>query len=153
MTEKNNHLGEIASIISSCKRLEEMGNNKTGPRKIIREAIFFIWETGVNKFTKFSKNRARSIRASKVKDIKNLRYDHPIPLKIIIEKLYSLEKINEASVLKVLDKYLKDGGILITKEEDKILNEKGLQSSMPNDWDGIDTLARYKKAEIKLLDY
>tara|TARA_B100000242_G_C42925568_1_gene429195 strand:+ start:89 stop:229 length:141 start_codon:yes stop_codon:yes gene_type:complete len=40
MKTKNSHLSEIASIISSCRRLEELGNNKTGPRKIIREAIF-----------------------------------------------------------------------------------------------------------------
>ena len=59
MTTQNSHLSEIASIISSCRRLEELGNNKTGPRKIIRDAIFFIWETGVNKPTKFSKKRAR----------------------------------------------------------------------------------------------
>ena len=129
MTTQNSHLSEIASIISSCRRLEELGNNKTGPRKIIREAIFFIWETGVNKPTKFSKKRARSIRASKEKDIKNLRYDHPIPLKIIIEKLYSLEEINEASLLRILNRYIKEGGILITKEEDKVLNEKSAHGS------------------------
>ena len=150
MTTQNSHLSEIASIISSCRRLEELGNNKTGPRKIIREAIFFIWETGVNKPTKFSKKRARSIRASKEKDIKNLRYDHPIPLKIIIEKLYSLEEINEASLLRILNRYIKQGGILITKEEDKLLNEKGLRSSMPKDWDEEDILARYKKAGIEI---
>lgn len=141
----------LASIISSCKTLEDIGYGKTGPRKIIRETIHFIWETGLNKPAKFSKKRIRSHMASKERNNQNLRYDHPVPLKIIIEKLFALDEIDEKNVKKLLSKYIKNGGVLITKDEDKTLTEIGLKSSMPDNWDGVDVYARYKSANIDLL--
>jgi hypothetical protein len=39
-------------------------------------------------------------------------------------------------------------GVVITKEEDKILNHLKLASSMPIDWDGNNRWLRYKKANI-----
>ena len=57
--ENNQAISHITSIISFCKELEDIGYGRTGTRKIIRETIHFIWETGLNKETKFSKKRAR----------------------------------------------------------------------------------------------
>ena len=94
--ENNQAISHITSIISSCKELEDIGYGRTGTRKIIRETIHFIWETGLNKETKFSKKRARSLSASKEENNKNLIYDHPIPLKIIIEMLFKLENIDSS---------------------------------------------------------
>ena len=40
---------------------------------------------------------------------------------------------------------------MITKEEDKILNDNGLKSKMPNDWDFFeDKYARYKISGINI---
>lgn len=151
--ENNQAISHITSIISSCKELEDIGYGKTGTRKIIRETIHFIWETGLNKETKFSKKRARSLSASKEENNKNLIYDHPIPLKIIIEMLFKLENIDEKNVELILSKYIKYGGVLITKNEDKILNGLGLQFKMPENWDREDIFARYKLANIEIINY
>ena len=141
----------ITPIISSCKKFEEMGYGKTGSRKIIRECIHFFWETGNNKPTKFSKKRIRSLMATKENNNKNLRYDHPVPLRVVCEILFSLDKINEKNIKFILEKFIKNGGVLITKDEDNKLTKMGLKSSMPENWNGEDIFARYKKADIEIV--
>lgn len=49
-----------------------------------------------------------------------------------------------------LNKYWKIA--TITKDEDDCLTKLGLSKKMPEDWDKEDTLARYKKAGINLLE-
>jgi hypothetical protein len=41
--------------------------------------------------------------------------------------------------------------VLITKEEENILSLKGYRDKMPDSWDGIDPLARYKAVGIELV--
>ena len=44
-------------------------------------------------------------------------------------------------------------GVLITKNEDKILNGLGLQFKMPENWDREDIFARYKNANIEIINH
>ena len=147
----NKEIPYITSIISSCKKLEDLGYGKTGTRRIVRETIHFIWETGIGKKSKFSKDRLRSYKASKENKNSNLRYDHPVPLRVIIEMIFALDEIDEKNVELILLKYIKYGGVLITTEEDKTLNNLGLQSEMPGNWDKDDIFARYKLADIEII--
>jgi uncharacterized membrane protein YukC len=42
--------------------------------------------------------------------------------------------------------------VIITREEDHLLKARGLQHSMPADWDGFDLASRYRAAAIALMD-
>ena len=53
---------------------------------------------------------------------------------------------SEENIEEFLNKYYRLG--VLTKAEDIRLNDIKLKSDMPQDWDGNDVFARYKKAEI-----
>ena len=73
--------------------------------------------------------------------------EHSIPKNIIVRKL--LEKENtKANAKNILEKYLHL--LVITKEEDDKLRKAKLFKNMPDDWDGKDPYARYKKVGIEL---
>jgi hypothetical protein len=40
--------------------------------------------------------------------------------------------------------------VIVTKEEDQLLNQMGFQKTMPTNWDEIDPYARYRAAGIEL---
>jgi hypothetical protein len=66
--------------------------------------------------------------------------------------IFALDEIDEKNVELILLKYIGYGGILITTEEDKTLNSLGLQSKMPENWDKEDIFARYKLADIEIIN-
>lgn len=83
----------------------------------------------------------------------NLRAEHAVPINIIIKHCISLgECLNEESDLleNAIEIHLKEHLqiAIVTKDEDKILRDHGLNSKMPDDWDGIDVWARYKKTGL-----
>jgi hypothetical protein len=81
---------------------------------------------------------------------RGLRYDHAIPFNIVQKKLLDLAEACDESVAAILERF--SVAALITAEEDEILNRLGLGNRMPNDWDGIDYLARYKVAGIEIVE-
>ena len=139
----------ITNILNACIELDKAGVSATGPNKILRETLHFIWE--VSEIKKYDASRLRSEKGS-LDDRKNLAYDHPIPMRVIISKLKSTYPATPNRTEAILQKYLKYGGVLITKSEHDRLRDIGLASKMPTDWDGEDIFARYKKAEIMIKD-
>lgn len=90
--------------------------------------------------------------ASKTRDPKAVVKEHVIPLNVITDKLKTLARDNKTSkfdIKNVLDKYIIFA--TITKEEDALLREAKLTSTMPDDWNGKDLWARYKKVGIKMI--
>ena len=88
----------------------------------------------------------------------NLRHEHAVPRKIIKEKIINiLNKQNNSNknskikeVYKIINKYSKS--VVVTKDEEKKLNEKGLKQKMPKDWDEKKWYARYEKSGINIID-
>jgi len=76
-------------------------------------------------------------------------YDHAIPFRYIEAELLDLAEVTPQAVADVLEK--KCVVALITTEEDRKLNAAGLSSKMPENWDGLDPLARYKAVGIDLV--
>jgi len=73
----------------------------------------------------YQKNNIRN----KKKDFTDLRHEHLMPRKVIKEKILTTDKSKEA-ILEILNLY--SYAVVITKEEDKVLKEKGLNTSMPD---------------------
>jgi hypothetical protein len=84
----------------------------------------------------------------------NLRHEHAVPKKVIIDKILELPEVDEKSVFKILDSW--GHAVIVSKAEDKILNNHGLRSKMP-DTIPLDSkidivFARYRKAGIRVCD-
>jgi len=73
--------------------------------------------------------------------------DHSVPIKIIHKLLKKQGNCSEIHIEEQLLNFY-SLGVLTTKEDLK-LNALKLKSEMPNDWDGKDLFARYKKANIQ----
>lgn len=79
---------------------------------------------------------------------KMLVHEHIVPKSIVIERLLQLLKPTPDSVNDLLTSYCI--AAIVTRDEDALLNNFGLRSKMPMDWDERDVWARYKHAGIKL---
>lgn len=80
--------------------------------------------------------------------VKELRHDHAVPKKLLIERLKRLTSTATVNdVEEVLQRYCI--GVVITRDEDRLLNRIGLQSCLPDGCDD-DPLARYRAADIAL---
>ena len=75
-------------------------------------------------------------------------FEHTVPMKTICDILLE-QSTSPEDCLKLLRKWLLV--TVITKEEDGKLNQ-GYRTSMPDDWDGIDPWARYRKVGIEVDD-
>tara|TARA_B100000767_G_C19571975_1_gene453578 strand:+ start:204 stop:680 length:477 start_codon:yes stop_codon:yes gene_type:complete len=82
-------------------------------------------------------------------DFSGLIYEHMIPKSTYIQKpcveMARNGKLTVQIVTELLSKYWKIA--VITKEQDKLLSRR----KMPDGWDGKDIFARYRKANIYLI--
>lgn len=81
---------------------------------------------------------------------KHLIHEHLVPRKVLMNKLFSEVIPDKQNIFEFLDTYCV--GVVVTKDEDNMLNKIGLRSEMPSDWDNKDPWARYKKVAIKVVD-
>ncbi len=72
--------------------------------------------------------------------------DHSIPIAVLRERLRTLNDHQPETIEAFLKSNYRLG--VLTLAEDKRLTERGLKSSMPSDWNGIDTYARYHQVGI-----
>jgi hypothetical protein len=89
---------------------------------------------------------ARLLRDSR----RELTHEHAVPRRVIIHHLLGLENPEEAVVGEVLHRFCV--AVVITKEQDKRLNDAGLRQRMPVGWDGADVWARYRTIAVEPLD-
>ncbi|MEP2784825.1 MAG: hypothetical protein ABJO67_04090 [Pseudoruegeria sp.] len=80
-----------------------------------------------------------------------LRYEHPVPLTSCLYPLVrdALKRGGDVAAREVLEKFHRPSWI--TTEEDLRLNNCGLRSKMPSDWDGYNPFARYEEVGIELI--
>ena len=91
-----------------------------------------------------------SERAKKVIDNEggaDLKKEHAIPVKVLRDLMLEIKNPTTSNVKQFLLKHYKLG--VLTASEDKKLREAGLQSKMPEGWDGVDMFARYSFVGIE----
>ena len=95
------------------------------------------------------KKKGLDITKRSIKTKKNeITYEHPIPSKVVFNLI--LKAKNENEIISILKKT--DYIVILSHFEDVKLRDKGLVSSMPENWEyGDDVFARYKEASIKVL--
>ncbi|QDS98398.1 hypothetical protein [Adhaeretor mobilis] len=73
-------------------------------------------------------------------------HEHAVPKSVIIKMLFDLKNPTPEKVEDILSSFCV--GVVVTREEDRTLNQNGLRLKMPEDWDGDDRWARYQKVGI-----
>jgi len=125
-----------------------MGMPSSCYSKALREPVHFLWER--RRGGKINSARFRSKNSTGIAFGRGLLvYDHAIPFRYLQTELLNLIEVTINSVRKVLDKF--ETIVVITKEENDLLNAGGYGSEMPGDWDGKDHLARYKAVGIEIV--
>ena len=77
-------------------------------------------------------------------------YEHSIPFNMIRDKLINLSEITLESVSGILEEFHVVAQISL--KDDKKLKKAGLNSKMPDDWDGENKFARYESVGIEIVD-
>ncbi len=72
--------------------------------------------------------------------------DHILPVRVIRERLFERQFTDRDELLAFLRRWYRIG--IITKVEDVLLNQRGLNRSMPPQWDQSSTFERYRYADI-----
>lgn len=109
------------------------------------------WSKGA--LRKMILNIAEKKKNPKLSPYQDLRHEHSIPKKIIRE-LTLVNDITEEKAFEILNKY--GHAVVISKYEDKLLNQKKLRSKLAMPIEKINTMddvfSRYKIAEIEICD-
>jgi len=124
-----------------------MGMPVAGYAKAAREAVYYVWTCRLG-----SKARSAKYRSRAAKGLgwgrREIVYDHAIPFGYELKALLELTELNPETVRTVLDRY--EVSAIITADEDGRVRLAGFGRKMPNDWDGIDPLARYRAVGIEI---
>jgi len=137
----------IAESVLYCQRVQSMGMPSSCYTKALREPVYFLWEARGNpkhKAAKFRSTAAAGLRFGK----REMVYDHAVPFRYLQNDLLALDPVDPASLRQVLERF--GVAALITTDEDSRLKALGFQHTMPQDWDGLDVLARYRAAGVEL---
>jgi hypothetical protein len=120
----------VTLVQSSCALLESCDNEKAKKNVrrrlggVLGEAVKFLWEAP--KQTKYSAGRKHSTKARGFADLprvekpKHLRYDHSIPLRMVIDDLLGAH----GRPRRIKSILLQVEACLITLEEEKALNRR-----------------------------
>lgn len=144
MIDEEKRLAIIFSVAETAFVMQQSGFPKTAYSKLLREAIFFVWE--IREKPKHSKHRVRSNAAIGLPS-SELDYDHAVPMRIVIEMILAAWPDTQR-VEWIIRNLVR--GVLITKDEHSLLRARKLSSQMPDDWDGKDWAARYREVGICL---
>lgn len=88
-------------------------------------------------------------------DSHTLQYDHMVPkteyIRRVCEDAAMKGPVTTEFIYDILMRYL--WVATIHTDENNLLSKKGLKNKMPKDWDGVNILARYETAGIKLIEH
>jgi hypothetical protein len=87
--------------------------------------------------------RSRSTRAG------TRERDHAIPVHVVCNRILSTANLNRCKLEKILAKWLVAVELTAREHRDALMR-CGLSRCIPDDWDGVDLLVRYRKAGIQL---
>jgi hypothetical protein len=77
----------------------------------------------------------------------SLRHEHAVPANVVIERMLSLgDAATTEACARIITRFSRVA--IITREQDNILQQNQVARRMPDDWNGTDVWARYRKAGI-----
>ena len=116
-----------------------------GTTHAILAEVMWVWSEFDGKY---SGCRFWSIAARQCQGIKDLRHEHIVPKRYIIQSLKALMDPTPEDVYSIMSTYCI--GAIVTKTEDTRLTDAGFKSCMPSSWDCKDVWIRYRLAGIEM---
>jgi len=138
----------IVFAIIQAKEAEQFGFTRNECCRNLKTALHQYWQNKI--LGQHGQSQKVNLPRSKLsvgKPLSDLDVEHVVPQMVIVNMLMDMEPLDKQSVESVLKKYFRV--MLVTKDEHKKLNASGLRSKMPQDWDGVDTWARYCAVDIE----
>jgi hypothetical protein len=89
-------------------------------------------------------------KAAVGKPLNTVVVEHVVPQMHLVNAMMDMAPVTTPGVLQLLKDYF--AVMVVTKEEHDRLNASGLRSTMPDDWDKKDVLARYRVIGIEPAD-
>lgn len=117
-----------------------------GTKQAVLDQVLWVWSEFEGKYHG-CRLWSVAARASGSKR-EGLIHEHLIPRKIVRSKLFGLKSPTPEAVYRILQRWCV--GVVVTKEEDRRLNDLKLGSSMPKSWNGKNKRARYQHAGIDI---
>ncbi|HIG58332.1 MAG TPA: hypothetical protein EYQ21_02875 [Flavobacteriales bacterium] len=139
---------DVARLLLTSKDLTS--HLKHHIRGAVREATNKVTDlkgSGKNIASSISKDAYERILSGITTD---LVLEHGVPVSYMNKLVLELTDVTTENIAYIIAKWTTTS--VITKEEDKRLNELKLYKTMPEDWDGENKFARYEAAGIELID-
>ena len=138
---------KVASLI--LEKMDLNPHTKHHIRSAIREATLKVTTNKGSSKDKATMMSISALEQMKSGDKSKLILEHVVPVSEINKRVLSLGSPNANKIQEIVVEW----SILcvITEDEDELLKNEKITKSMPNDWDGIDKYARYKKVGIELV--
>lgn len=123
-----------------------------GTKFCVVSEIIWVWSefNGKHKGCKYWSEEALRVWSVQKPSVKELVHEHLVPRKVLIHKLFNEVEHEQNKIYEFLDKFCI--GIVVTKAEDKALNNAKLNSKMPDDWDNKDPWARYTAINLRVVE-
>lgn len=138
MSNLSQKISMLIVVIKHCKEHLEFGTPKR------------VWSTyfryALNELEKDIKYESRVLLNNPDQKV---IYEHAIPFRIVRDKLMSIEELTMESVSSILNKYHVVAKISV--DEHQKLKDAGLDSKMPENWDGKNRFARYESVGIEIV--
>jgi hypothetical protein len=135
----------IFFAVDQAKKAEKYGFKRNECCRNLKLAIEHYWRK-VHLGLRRKADMPRSIAAS-AKELGDCDIEHAVPLMVLVNKLMNKKSLTKRYIFDTLTKYYSVA--VISKEEHRLLNSKGLTSKMPDNWDCKDLWARYAAVGIK----
>jgi len=138
----------IVFAVRQAQEAEAFGFSRNECCRNLKTALHQYWQhRTMGLHGQNQKHLVPRSKAAKGKPLNECVVEHAVPLMLIVNILMEMTPLTERRVANLLRKYF--CVMLVTEAEHSKLNSNGLRSTMPEDWDRKDVLARYKAVGIK----
>lgn len=137
----------IVFAVRQAQEAQAFGFTRNEACRNLKIAIHQYWQNKTLKLHGQSqKDRIPRSVAALGKPRSEVIVEHVVPQMHLVNAMMDMAPITTTGVKQLLEDYF--AVMVITKEEHEKLNASGLRSTMPEDWDKKDVLARYRKHGI-----
>lgn len=139
----------ILYAVRQTREAEEYGFTRNECCRNLKIALVQFWQTKTLGMSGLSQ-KSRIPRSGKAAGLalKECVVEHTVPQQVIVNMLVDHQNLSTKEVESILKKFFVVR--LVSKDEDAQLRSSGLRSVMPDDWDGRDPFARYRKVGIQV---
>lgn len=150
MSEKQN-IDYIVFAVRQAQEAQFFGFTRNEACRNLKIALHQYWQNlTLGLHGQSQKANIPRSKAAVGKPLNEVIVEHVVPQMHLVNAMMDMAPVTAPGVKELLENYF--AVMVITKEEHDRLNASGLRSTMPEDWDKKEVLARYRKIGIEPAD-